>query len=454
MTFYANDVHPVPPDCGADACDDQLPLISRVGRGLKGDSSRVVIAEPDGCTETHLEGGYWDEGDKTFHSEWISQNINGGELKYQYNLRPYTIPRTFTITFIYKRPGRHEWSWTTPAIPYIWTLDPAGKPDEDPDHVVGSGVATIFVKTAHDGDWSVPRDERLWYPRDPDNGLPYPREDFNAPLPEEGWSATIVFGHGGDVDVPDFDDIAKIIGTTKQNIYNILEDRSVTINGITAKNLIEYIDKCDRRDRDHFHKDLGFNSEGHPESGAFGGQDTVKAYIDKRFADLNFDFDINNTAVTKTVGIGTFQNRSGHSYFDRFNGLDCGNARVVYGYSEELRLVQIRVDYDSVSSVPLPFGNGMADKTLLTLPSKIRPKRQIRYEFDVPPGSNPQRLWLWIEPDGRVLLHGVTTLELYDMLTILAGITNPPCLTAEQIHATAAPHWECSCLMSYFYSMG
>lgn len=276
MTFYANDVHPIPPDHGADDCDDQLPLISRVGRGLKGDSAHVIVSDPDTCSETHLEGMVYDEASRTWHSEWVSENINGGELSYQYNLRPYTIPRTFTITFIYRRPGRCEWSWTTPALPYIWTLDPAGKPDENPDHIVGSGVATLFIKTMHDGDWN----ERLHYPEGTT------RDDFNAPLPEEGWSATITFGKGGDIEVPDFDDIAKIIGVSKEDIYNILEDNSVTINGIEADSIIDYIDKCDKRDLNHIHADLGFNESDHGED-AFGGHPTVKAYIDAKFTELN-----------------------------------------------------------------------------------------------------------------------------------------------------------------------
>ena len=277
MAFYANDVHPIPPDHGADDCDDQLPLISRVGRGLAGNNAGVVL-KTDDCDTTILEGGHWDSATGEWKSEWTSQNINGGKLMYQYNLRPYTIPRTFTITFMYRRPGHEEhddevWSWTTPAIPYIWTLDDAGKPEEFPDHIVGSGVATLFVKTMHT-DW----DERLHYPEGTT------REDFNAPDPEEAWSATITFGHGGDIDVPDFDDIAKIIGITKQDIYNILEGNTININGVDAKDLIDYIDKQDdnhvKEALDHVHKDLGFNNTGHSPNKAFGGYDTVKEYID------------------------------------------------------------------------------------------------------------------------------------------------------------------------------
>lgn len=263
----------------APKCDDQLPVIATVGRGPQGDSSYVEVVDPDTCTETYIKGWRVDEvtGEKIVDSEWMTKNINGGELKYQYNLRPYTNPRTFTMTFVYKRPGRCEWSWTTPAIPYIWTIDDDGNAQEQPDAIVGSGVATLFIRTAHDEEWN----ERLYYPEGTT------RDDYNAPLPEEAWSATITFGKGGDIEVPDFDDIAKIIGVTKEDIFNILEDNSVTINGIEADNLIDYIDKCDARDMDHIHKDLGFNEPDHEDEGAFGvspiteeSYDTVKDYID------------------------------------------------------------------------------------------------------------------------------------------------------------------------------
>lgn len=286
MPFHPNNVGHTS-NCDADRCDDQLPLISRVGRGIRGNSSYVKISDPDSCTETHLEGGYYDSADKAFHTEWISENINGGELSYQYNLRQNTIPRTFTITFIYSRPGRHEWSWTTPAIPYIWSVETEdGEVMDPPDAIVGSGVATLFVKTVHDSDW----EERLNYPIDPNTGLPYDRKKFNAPEPNGAWASTITFGHGGDIDVPDFDDIAKIIGITKQDVYNILEGNPITINGINADDIIDYIDKCDKRDKDnvmdHIHADMGFNDKDHG-SNAFDGYPTVKAYIDAKISNLN-----------------------------------------------------------------------------------------------------------------------------------------------------------------------
>lgn len=268
----------------APCCDDQIPSISVVGRGPKGSSSRVFVGNPDSCTETYIKGYTIDgvTGEMVVNSEWQTENINGGELSYQYNLRPYSNPRTFTITFIYRRPGRHEWSWTTPAIPYIWTIDNGdGTVSEKPEHIIGSGIATLFVKTMHDNEWN----ERLHYPLDPDTGEPYPREYFNAPEAGDGWSSTITFGFGGDIDVPDFDDIAKIVGVTREEIDNWLMSKDIIINEIDARNIVDYINKCDKRDLDHIHDDLGFCNSDHEEN-AFDGYPTVKDYIDAKISEL------------------------------------------------------------------------------------------------------------------------------------------------------------------------
>lgn len=265
--------HRIHPDRCAPDTDDQLPLISRVGRGLQGDSFKVEIASDSNC-ETILEGSTFDAATKEWKSEWLSENINGGCLSYQYVLRPYTIPQTFTITFIYKRPGRKEWSWTTPAIPYIWSASDTGEP-EDPDHIVGSGVATLYIKKTTDAEWT----EKLVYPEGTGP------KDYNTPPAEEPWTVNLSFGIGGDVEVPNIDDLAKIIGITVEDIKKLIAGDSITINGIDASNIIDYIDKQDDNHLndalDHVHSDLGFNETGHPDSGAFGGEDTVKEYIDK-----------------------------------------------------------------------------------------------------------------------------------------------------------------------------
>lgn len=252
--------------------DDQLPLISRVGRGPKGDSFRVSIASDANC-ETILQGDSFDEASKTWKSEWFSENINGGCLSYQYVLRPYTVPQTFTITFIYKRPGRKEWSWTTPAIPYVWSASDTGD-KQDPDHIVGSGVATLFVKTTDQEEWT----EKLVYPEGTD------RDDYNAPDPEEPWTVNLSFGVDGDIEVPNLDDIAKIIGVTIEDIRNIIAGESVTINGVQASDIIDYIDKQDDLVLDHVHADLGFDEGFLPGD---DGDTSVKKYIDDKVSDLD-----------------------------------------------------------------------------------------------------------------------------------------------------------------------
>lgn len=265
--------HRIRPDRCAPDCDDQLPLISRIGRGLQGDSYKVEIASDSNC-ETILEGMRFDAASKEWKSEWLSENVNGGCLSYQYVLRPYTIPQTFTITFIYKRPGRKEWSWTTPAIPYVWSASDTGKP-ADPDHIVGSGVATVYIKTTDDPAWT----EKLVYP---DGTGP---EDYNTPDPNEPWTVNLSFGVGGDVEVPNLDDLAKIIGISVEDIKQIIQGATGVIDG--SDNIKDLVDDLD----EHIHKDLGFNSPDHGDTGAFGGKDSVKEYIDGKLDELKDGMD-------------------------------------------------------------------------------------------------------------------------------------------------------------------
>ena len=273
--------HHINPDRCAPESDDQLPLISRVGRGIKGDSYKVEIASDSNC-ETILEGSYFDQASKEWHSEWVSENVNGGCLSYQYNLRPFTVPQTFTITFIYRRPGRPEWSWTTPAIPYIWTIDDSGE-TAPPDGIVGSGVATLFIKKTTDAAWT----EKLVYPQGTT------REDYNAPEAEEAWTVNLSFGIGGDVEVPNIDDLAKIIGITVDDIKKLVAGDTVTINGVVAGDIIDYIDKQDdnhlKDALDHVHEDLGFDDGFLPGD---SGETSVKEYIDQAIADIKGDSDM------------------------------------------------------------------------------------------------------------------------------------------------------------------
>ncbi len=279
----------------APECDDQLPAFSTVGRGPKGDSYRIKIVDPDTHEVTQLVGESYDEVTKTWHTEWMSENINGGFLEYQYHLRPYNVPATFTITFKYHRPSAHgyienengskvptrrrhnthgafcgdgkpnssdlennagddprnecSWVWTTPAIPYIWTT-------QGTDEIVGSGCATLFTRTMHDlrgnplNDDAKNWKEELIYP------VGWTREQFNAPTVLQPWTVNLRFGYGGDVAVPDFYDISKIIGVSINNITNLLEGLPGQICG--SDNVVDYINDEIERLRKHIHQDMGY----------------------------------------------------------------------------------------------------------------------------------------------------------------------------------------------------
>lgn len=446
----------------APECDDQLPLLAHVGRGLKGDGFIVRLSDPDDCTQTYLEGLSFDEATKEYHSEWISENINGGELSYQYNLRPFTDPRTFTITFIYRRPGRCEWSWTTPAIPYIWTMSEPGL-DSDPDHVVGSGVATLYVRASKKDQWN----ERLHYPEGTSG------KDYNAPAPEEAWSATITFGYGGDIELPNFDDLAKIIGCTKGDIINILEDNSVHWNGIEADNLLDYIDKCDKRDLEHLHKDLGFNKPGHSDTGAFGGEDNVKDYIDKKYGnlyniieDMRFNVDVEPVKLStklNTSNDNKFQNRTGISYFDKFNGLDLGTVEASYVYSEALHMVVVRVAYKSNSKIPMPFGVGCDEYITVGNVAGKGPGERIRILLDIQAGG-AQTIWMHVETNGDLIITGRWDgakanlfADLYDHVQATGLAHNTTNTTDDNVNVygniNAPITWDSSNTFSYFYGI-
>lgn len=271
--------------CGCES-DDQLPIISRVGRGIHGNDYRVEISSDATC-ETHLAGSSFDHTTKEWTSEWVSENINGGCLSYQYKLRPYTVPQTFTITFIYRRPGRPEWSWTTPAIPYVWSVDDDGnKQPGDPDAVVGSGVATIFVKDGKDKPWV----EKLVYPEGTD------REDFNAPEQGEAWTSNLYFGVGGDIEVPNLGDLALVIGITEEQIKQIIQGSTGVIDG--SDNIKDYIDDQDGKVLDHVHDDLGFDDGFLPGD---GGETSVKKYIDDIKSEIDKGVEANLTYVKNAL---------------------------------------------------------------------------------------------------------------------------------------------------------
>lgn len=335
-------------DRPAPDCDDQLPLISRVGRGLQGDGYMVKVKQDSDC-ETYLEGMVYDSATKTYKSDWTSENINGGKLLYQYNLRPYTNPQTFTITFRLQRPDRPEWEWTTPAIPYIWDADNDGTADVD--DIVGAGVADLFLKKTTEAEWHYPTITATQYA----NGemtdkthdkLVYPdswtREMFNAPNPGDPWSVNLQYGVGGDIDAPNVDDIAKLIGITVENIRNIIKNSPVPTETIPDDNLKKYIDRRDLEDLEHIHGDLGFDdkllNDGNTLTYTQKHGDkltvktpTVKAYIDARMDDMERGLhDGLQNLVNKVVGGGTV-NADGSITWPSDSPLSDPNARIAAG---------------------------------------------------------------------------------------------------------------------------
>lgn len=243
--------HHVNKDRCAEKCDAQMPSITGSGRGLRGDGFEVRISDPDTTNETYLEGYKWDAVIKEYQKIWESENINGGELSYYYNLRPYTVPQTFTMTWIYRRPNRPEWSETTPAIPYIAQVDGDGNPIVD--GLVGAGVANVFVREGVNAEWNqtyrqgnkteVPvtdagRYGQLYWPT---GTTP---KDFNGVAPGEAYSVCITFGYGGDIELPNLDDLAKILGWRREDLESWLNGNK---DGLTdSNNVKDYIDKKDQ----------------------------------------------------------------------------------------------------------------------------------------------------------------------------------------------------------------
>ena len=280
-----NHPNPFPP---APECHDQLPLISPVGIGIKGDSYRV---EPGTSTESEarLVGKYYDHMEQEWTTDWISDNLSGGKLKYQYHLRPYTIPQTFTITFALDRPGQPEWEWTTPAIPYIWDADDDGKADVD--HIIGVGLSTFFLKKTQD-EW----DEDLWgahseaeahsfqektvYPSD------WTRDELNAPEPFEPYAVALDYGIGGDIDAPNIDDFAKVLGVSADDIRDIIDGVHNVIqgDGIQADNIKDYIDALNT----HIHSDMGFPDGQLAGDGGDGPRNTIYKWLDELTDDSGF----------------------------------------------------------------------------------------------------------------------------------------------------------------------
>lgn len=180
---HRGDLFPLASRC-ADACDDQLPLFSQVGRGLQGDGYKVekFIDEEN---QTVLRGLIIDPHTGNETEDWRTGNINGGKLTYRINYFPTTDPKTYTITFTLDRPDDPDrgWTFTTPMMPWVWT--------DEADLPLG-GVATLFTKPEGGSTWT----EKLVYP----DG--HTRDEYNAPDQGEPWTVNLTYGKGGDIDCP------------------------------------------------------------------------------------------------------------------------------------------------------------------------------------------------------------------------------------------------------------
>lgn len=106
-------------DRGAEMCGDQLPIYSNVGRGIEGNSFFVKLKTNTDDT-TILQGESYDPARGTWQQEWETLNINGGRLKFEYKIDS-PEPNQFQFTISYERVGhpQHNWTWTSPAIPYV-----------------------------------------------------------------------------------------------------------------------------------------------------------------------------------------------------------------------------------------------------------------------------------------------------------------------------------------------
>ena len=218
--------------------------------------------------------------------------------------------------------------------------------------MVGAGVATLYIKKTTESDWH----EKLVYP---DGTGP---DDFNTPPANEAWTVNLSFGIGGDVEVPNIDDFAKVLGITVEDIKKIINGSPITINGQVAKNLIDYIDKQDdnhlKDALDHLHADLGFNQTGHGEN-SFGGQPTVKAYIDAKNKDLDKKIDDKigdlkkftiaglEAIIAKIYQGGTLDHETGEITWPNTDKIAIGNMNVYGGGSANW----IKTDVDGENDV-------------------------------------------------------------------------------------------------------
>lgn len=297
--------------CAPD-CDDQLPVISRVGRGIKGDAYQVRPIKNDD-DEFILQGFYIDAntGEAIPDPTWVSENLSAGKFQMAYNLRPWTSPATFTITFWNQRPGADgpsegDWTWTTPAIPYTWDSN-------EQQEIANTGVASLFIAkvgeewddpmgTAHDEAESVANQEKLLYPSDSD------RNYFHAPDPAAPWTVNLRYGMGvdgegnplADIEVPSADDLEKILGIPKSALDDMVrpydEDHPESSGNPSSTEDPDFYDPWPGT----------YTNKYGPDKGDTVSTPTIKNYIDAAAADAaNKALDALQELLDKIVSDGT-----------------------------------------------------------------------------------------------------------------------------------------------------
>ena len=207
----------------APNCDAQIPLLSKVGRGIQGNSFKVEAVDSPSGDATYLEGYLFNETEKAWTKQWTSGNVNGGKLSVDYEYRSFTMPPTFVIKFTYSRPGHEDWVEKTPPIPY----DPTGAPG-----TVGSYVGSVYF--------------REWAESGVDNWqqLVIAPEGTDIPARGADWSVSLEAGVRGSLKLVTSSDLEAALDCTNEVLQMMAAGIPLPYHG--AKNVRDYIDKADQ----------------------------------------------------------------------------------------------------------------------------------------------------------------------------------------------------------------
>lgn len=116
-------------------CDDQLPNISRVGRGPKGDSLEAIMWSNQDDSVVRLQVKNYDGQTGQLKSSKMSENLSGGYITFEPHYDE--MNSTMTLEFKYIRPaGKNgkidrSWRWISPPIPFTGEKTYVGDVDDD-----------------------------------------------------------------------------------------------------------------------------------------------------------------------------------------------------------------------------------------------------------------------------------------------------------------------------------